>query len=138
MIQFEQILSDLIQFEPIWSNLIWLFPIWTNFIWFELNYQLIQFEAILSDLNFQKWDNNKTKHDKCLEALARLLKLKKILGFRNMQEKLEKRLRVDYKELTSRIDYCPTGTIDSSPKVEVSTDLSTPVSIFNFVGPLLS
>ena len=63
---------------------------------------------------------------------------KKILGFRNIQEKLEKRLRVDYKELTSRIDYCPTGTIDSSPKVEVSTDLSTPVSIFNFVGPLLS
>ena len=48
----------LIQFEPIWSNLIRLFPIWTNFIWFELNYQLIQFEAILSDLNFQKWDNN--------------------------------------------------------------------------------
>ena len=34
-----------------------------------------QFEAILSDLNFQKWGN---KHDKWLEALARLLKLKNI------------------------------------------------------------
>ena len=36
-----------------------------------------QFEAILSDLNFQKGDKTTTKHDKWLEAWASLLKLKK-------------------------------------------------------------
>ena len=46
--------------------------------------------------------------------------------------------KLNFKELTSRIDDCPTGTIYSGPQVVVSTDLSTPVSIFNFVGSLLA
>ena len=65
----------MIQFDPIWSNLIILscfnqiinvmqFEVsWSNFIWFE-------FSKVRQD----------NKHDKWLEASARLLKLKKEIG----------------------------------------------------------
>ena len=66
LIQFEPILSDLNQFKLIWTNVnqcepMWTTvnqfdPIWTNLSCFNQIITLMQFEAILSDLNFQKWD----------------------------------------------------------------------------------
>ena len=61
----------MIQFILLYSNLVQFYPILSCF---NRIINLMQFEAILSDLNFQ---SQTTKHDKWLEASASLLKLKK-------------------------------------------------------------
>ena len=70
LIQFDPIYSNLIkfdQFDPILPSLIQFILLSSNFIQFYpiLSYfnqiiNLMQFKAILSDLNFQKWAKDKT------------------------------------------------------------------------------
>ena len=80
LIQFILLYSNLIKFDPIWSSLIQFDPIWSNLkqfepIWscFNQIFNLMQFE----DLNFQKWDNNKSwQMIRSLSKIAYCLKSK--------------------------------------------------------------
>ena len=88
LFQFNPINSNLIQFDQVWANLFYFIPIWSSLIQFEpilscfnqiIN--LMQFEGIWRNLNqfYLIWIfKSEAKHDKWLEASARLLKLKKI------------------------------------------------------------
>ena len=57
LIQFILLYSNLIKFDQVWSNLIQFEPILSCF---NQIINLMQFEAILSDMNFQKWETKQT------------------------------------------------------------------------------